>query len=91
MCDNAGSHIRVYNTDTMTELRNWHLPVRARLQLTVKVICGLFRPKTLAMLPKSCIFKDWGYCQNRLWTSLGLAADNQGRLLVAENGPRQQC
>jgi len=42
--DSAANQIRVYNTETMTEVRSWSFPSQG-ITVDANVICGLFRPR----------------------------------------------
>lgn len=92
--DPAGDKIRVYDREDMTELRSWSFPRPGKLTVD--------RQNNLWIIQTA---KDGNKSKIRHYTNTGkqlpeeitdvveptaLTVDRQGRLLVAENGPRQQ-
>jgi hypothetical protein len=92
--DNADSRIRVYNTDTMAELRNWTLARPRQIAVDGQGNLWIIQAKDASHAPKILHYSKTGKLLSKQIMDVveptALAVDNQGRLLVAENGLRQQ-
>lgn len=92
--DSAANRIRVYDTETLAELRSW--PVDRPKQIAVDPQSNLWilQAKDPTNPPKILHYSKTGTLLSQKITDVvdptALAIDPQGRLLVTENGPRQQ-
>ena len=89
--DFAGNRIRVYNSDTMQDLRSWS--VSGPQQIAVDRKGELWVIQKDGKSPKILHYSKTGTQLSGQITGIdatALAVDNQGRLLVAANGPSQQ-
>jgi hypothetical protein len=92
--DSGTNRIRVYHSETLAELRSW--PVDRPKQIAVDTQSNLWilQAKDPSNPPKILHYSKTGTLLSQKITDVveptALAIDNQGRLLVAENGPRQQ-
>jgi len=92
--DSAANRIRVYNSETLAELRSW--PVDRPKQIAVDPQSNLWilQAKDATNPPKILHYSKTGTLLSQKITDVvdptALAIDPQGRLLVTENGPRQQ-
>ncbi|MEG4352952.1 hypothetical protein QUA74_24840 [Microcoleus sp. LAD1_D3] len=92
--DSAANRIRVYDSETLAELRSW--PVDRPKQIAVDTQSNLWilQAKDASNPPKILHYSKAGTLLSQKITDVvdptALAIDPQGRLLVTENGPRQQ-
>ena len=92
--DSATNRIRVYDTETLAELRSW--PVDRPKQIAVDTQSNLWilQEKDASNPPKILHYSNTGTLLSQKITDVveptAIAIDPQGRLLVTENGPRQQ-
>jgi hypothetical protein len=102
--DYAANRIRVYDTETMNELRNWAFtrPGQIALDSVALATSGasgqgnlwIIQAKDANNTPKILHYSKTGKQLSEQITGVGeptaIAVDNQGRLLVTDNGLRQQ-
>lgn len=97
--DSTANRIRVYDTETMTELRNWEFTRPGQIAVDGQGNLWIIQTKETSSVLSDASAKLMHYSKtgNLLAEQITgvvepstLAVDNQGRLLVAENGPRQQ-
>jgi hypothetical protein len=92
--DKATNQIRVYSTDTMTELRSWSFSRPGQITVDRRGDLWIVQAKDDRNPPKILHYSKTGTPLPEKITDVidptALAVDKQGRLLVAENGPRQQ-
>lgn len=92
--DSAANRIRVYNTETMTKLRNWEFTRPGQIAVDSQGNLWIIQAKDASNAPKILHYSKTGTQLPEQITDVvdpsAIAVDNQGRLLVAENGPRQQ-
>ncbi len=92
--DSKANRIRVYDTEKMTELRSWPLPRPRSITVDRKGNLWIIQNKDNGNPPTILSYSKTGKLLSGKITDVveptALAVDNQGRLLVAENGPRQQ-
>lgn len=86
--DSAANKIRVYNTETMQELRSFNLAKPGNI--TVDKTGNLWIIKNNQVVNYSKQGKQLTYRISNLNNPSAVAIDNRGRLLVAENGQSQQ-
>ena len=86
--DNAANKVRVYSTLTMKELRSFNLEEPGNIAVDKKGSLWIIRDNEIVHYSKQG--KKLRGVISRLQNPTALAVDNRGRLLVAENGPRQQ-
>ncbi|MBH8576759.1 hypothetical protein I8752_27965 [Nostocaceae cyanobacterium CENA369] len=92
--DAASDRIRVYNTDTMKELRSFSVARAGAIAIDKQKNLWILQSKNGSTAAKIGRYSPTG---KQLPQQIGdvieptaIAIDNQNRLLVAENGPRQQ-
>lgn len=91
--DSAANRIRVYNTETMSEVRSWSVARPRQIAVDRQGEVWIIQVED-GNAPKLLHYSNTGTLLSGQITDVveptALAVDNQGRLLVAENGPRQQ-
>ena len=92
--DAGENRIRVYNTETMNELRSWSATRPQQIAVERDGNLWVILSKDNSNAPKILHYSKTGKLLPEKITDIGeasaIAIDNQGRLLVADNGPRQQ-
>ncbi len=92
--DRAANRIRVYDTETMNEVRSWSFARPRQIAVDPQGDLWIIQAKGASNAPKILHYSKTGTLLSGQITDVvaptALAVDNQGRLLVAENGPRQQ-
>ncbi|MEG5042774.1 MULTISPECIES: hypothetical protein [unclassified Microcoleus] len=92
--DSAANRIRVYDAETMAELRSWSVDRPKQIAVDTQSNLWILQAKDATNPPKILHYSKTGTLLSKKITDVvdptALAIDNQGRLLVAENGPRQQ-
>ena len=92
--DSAANRIRVYDAETMAELRSWSVERPQQMAVDSQGDLWIIQGKDATNSPKILNYSKTGTLLSKKITDVvdptSLAIDNQGRLLVAENGPRQQ-
>ncbi|HEY9608345.1 hypothetical protein, partial [Allocoleopsis sp.] len=92
--DSAANRIRVYDAETLAELRSWSVDRPRQMAVDRQGDIWIIQAKDASNSPKILNFSKTGTLLSKEITEVvdptALAIDNQGRLLVAENGPRQQ-
>lgn len=92
--DPAENRIRVYDTEMMTELRSWSLKNPRQITVDRQGNLWIIQAKDGSNAPKILHYSKTGEKLPSQITGVveptAIAVDNQGRLMVAENGPRQQ-
>jgi hypothetical protein len=92
--DKATNRIRVYSTGTMTELRSWSFERPGQITVDRQGNLWVVQTKDSRNPPKILHYSKTGTPLPEKITDVvdptALAVDKQDRLLVAENGPRQQ-
>ncbi|MEG4321331.1 MULTISPECIES: hypothetical protein [unclassified Microcoleus] len=92
--DRAANRIRVYNTETLTELRSWPSDRPKQIAVDAQSNLWILQAKDASNPPQILHYSKTGTLLSQKITDVvdptALAIDPQGRLLVAENGPRQQ-
>jgi hypothetical protein len=92
--DRSTNRIRVYDSETMTELRSWSSDRPKQIAVDTQNNLWIIQAKDAANPAKILHYSNTGTLLSQKITDVidptALAIDNQGRLLVAENGPRQQ-
>jgi len=93
--DSAANQIRVYDTRTMKQLRNWSFARPGQIAVDRQDNLWIIQAKDGSNAPKILKYSKTGKLLSAQITDVveptGLAVDQQGRLLVAENGSRQQA
>jgi hypothetical protein len=86
--------IRVCDSETLAELRSWSSDRPKQIAVDTHSNLWILQAKDATNPPKILHYSKTGTLLSKKITDLvdptALAMDNQGRLLVAENGPRQQ-
>ncbi len=92
--DSATNRIRVYDTETMAELRSWSSDRPKQIAIDPESNLWILQAKDASNPPKILHYSNTGTLLSQKITDVveptAIAIDPQGRLLVAENGPRQQ-
>lgn len=92
--DPGTKRIRVYDSETMTELRSWSVDRPKQIAVDPQRNLWILQAKDATNPPKILHYSKTGTLLSQKITDVvdptALAIDNQGRLLVTENGPRQQ-
>lgn len=92
--DSAANRIRVYDTETLAELRSWSSDRPKQIAVDPQSNLWILQAKDATNPPKILHYSKTGTLLSQKITDVvdptALAIDRQGRLLVAENGPRQQ-
>ena len=92
--DSAANRIRVYDTETLAELRSWSSDRPKQIAVDTQNNLWILQTKDASNPPKILHYSKTGTLLSQKITDVvdptALAIDRQGRLLVAENGPRQQ-
>jgi hypothetical protein len=92
--DSKANRIRVYDAEKMTELRSWPFARPQNIAVDRTGNLWIIQNKDGSSPPKILSYSKTGkLLLGRIIDVVeptALAVDNQGRLLVAENGPRQQ-
>ncbi|MBE9033657.1 hypothetical protein [aff. Roholtiella sp. LEGE 12411] len=92
--DFASDRIRVYNTDTMKELRSFSVARPGAITVDRQENLWIIQSENSSNSAKILHYSQTGKQLPQQITDVieptAIALDNQGRLLVAENGPRQQ-
>lgn len=92
--DNGANLVRVYDTEKMTELRNWSFTSPGQIAFDSQENLWIIQSKNSG---QGSVIRRYSRTGKQLPELIAdvvdpsaIAIDNQGRLLVAENGPRQQ-
>jgi hypothetical protein len=92
--DSKANRIRVYDPEKMTELRSWPFARPQNIAVDRTGNLWIIQNKDGSNSPKILSYSKTGKLLSGKIIDVveptALAVDNQGRLLVAENGPRQQ-
>ncbi len=92
--DPAANRIRVYDTETMAELRNWTFARPRQVTSDSQGNLWIIQAGDTSNAPKILHSSKTGTLLSQQVTGVvdptALTIDKKGRLLVAENGPRQQ-
>ncbi|MEH2025393.1 hypothetical protein [Nostoc sp.] len=92
--DSATNHIRVYNTDTMKELRSFTVANPGAITIDPQKNLWIIQSKNGGNPAKILHYSQSGKQLPQQIADIveptAIAIDHQGKLLVAENGPRQQ-
>jgi hypothetical protein len=92
--DRSTNRIRVYDSETMIELRSWSIDRPKQIAVDTQSNLWILQAKDASNPPQILHYSKTGTLLSQKITDVvdptALAIDNQGRLLVAENGPRQQ-
>lgn len=92
--DSGTKRIRVYDSETMTELRSWSVDRPKQIAVDTQSNLWILQAKDASNPPKILHYSKTGTLLSQKITDVvdptALAIDPQGRLLVAENGDRQQ-
>lgn len=92
--DPVTNRIRVYNTETMTELRSFPAERPGQIAVDRQGNLWLIQTKDKSNPSKILQYAKTGNLLSKQITDVAdptaLAVDNKGRLLVADNGPQQQ-
>jgi sugar lactone lactonase YvrE len=92
--DNAANFIRVYDKRTMKEVRHFSVPRPGKIAIDKKGNLWVIQSKNgknpTKILHYSPTGKQLPVGITNIVEPSAIAIDNQGRLLVADNGPRQQ-
>ncbi len=92
--DAANQLIRVYNPNTMTETRNFSVANPGKIAVDLQGNLWIIQPKKATTAAKIVRYSPAGLFLGQQITTVvdptAIAIDNQGRLLVAENGVLQQ-
>ncbi len=92
--DRSTNRIRVYDSETMTELRSLSIDRPKQIAVDTQSNLWILQAKDATNPPKILHYSKTGTLLSQKITDVvdptALAIDNQGRLLVAENGHRQQ-
>jgi hypothetical protein len=92
--DSGTNRIRVYDAETLVELRSWSSARPRQMAVDSQGDMWIIQAKDASNSPKILNYSKTGTLLSKKITDVvdptALAIDNQGRLLVAENGPRQQ-
>lgn len=86
--DSAANKIRVYNSSTMQELRSFNVEEPGNIAVDKKGNLWIIQDNEIGHYSKQG--KQLTEVISKLNNPSAVAVDNRGRLLVAENGPRQQ-
>lgn len=86
--DNAANKVRVYNTDTMQELRSFNFTKPGNIAVDKTGNLWIIQNNKVVNYSKQG--KPLAYRISNFQNPSAVAIDNRGRLLVAENGDRQQ-
>jgi hypothetical protein len=92
--DRSTNRIRIYDSETMKELRSWSIDRPKQIAVDTQSTLWILQAKDATNPPKILHYSKAGTLLSQKITDVvdptALAIDSQGRLLVAENGPRQQ-
>lgn len=92
--DSVANRVYLYSTQTMAELRSWSVDRPQQMVVDSQGDIWIIQAKDASNSPKILNFSKTGTLLSKQITDIvdptALAIDNKGRLLVAENGPRQQ-
>ena len=92
--DHATNRIRVYDSETLAELRSWPVDRPGHLAVDSQDNIWIIQAKNANNPPQILNYSKTGTLLSKQITDVAdptaLAIDNQDRLLVADNGPRQQ-
>ncbi|MEG4280886.1 hypothetical protein QUA62_25965 [Microcoleus sp. MON1_C1] len=92
--DRSTNRIRVYDSETLAELRSWSSDRPKQIAVDTQSNLWILQAKDASNPSKILHYSKTGTLLSQKITDVidptALAIDNQGRLLVAENGPRQQ-
>jgi hypothetical protein len=92
--DPGANRIRVYNSETMTQIRTWVVPRPGPIAVDRQGNLWIIQTKDASNASKILHYSQTGRQLPKQITGVGeptaIAIDNQGRLLVADNGPQQQ-
>jgi sugar lactone lactonase YvrE len=91
--DSGSNRIRVFNSDTMAELRSWSFARPGRITVDAKGDLWIIQPQEASNPAKILRYSKTGTLLPQQITDVVMPtalAYSQGKLLVAENGPRQQ-
>ena len=92
--DSSTNRIRVYDSETMTELRSWSVERPKQIAVDPQSNLWILQAKDATNPPKILHYSKTGTLLSQKITDVvdptAIAIDPQGRLLVTENGPRQQ-
>ncbi|MBD2384428.1 hypothetical protein [Cylindrospermum sp. FACHB-282] len=92
--DAAANRIRVYNTDTMQELDSFAVALPGAITVDLQGNLWIIQGKNGSNLAKISHYSQRGKKLPQQIADVveptAIAIDHQGRLLLAENGPRQQ-
>jgi hypothetical protein len=92
--DSSTNRIRVYDSETLAELRSWSSDRPKQIAVDPQSNLWILQGKDASNPPKILHYSQTGTLLSQKITDVvdptALAIDPQGRLLVAENGPRQQ-
>jgi hypothetical protein len=94
LSDYAANRVRVYNALTMKELRSWTVARPQQIALDAQGNLWIIQGKDASKAPKILHYSKTGQQLPKQIAGVidptAIAVDKQGRLLVTENGPRQQ-
>jgi len=92
--DHSTNRIRVYDSETLAELRSWSSDRPNQIAVDNQSNLWILQEKDASNPPKILHYSKTGTLLSQKITDVvdptALAITPQGRLLVAENGPRQQ-
>jgi hypothetical protein len=92
--DSAANRVRVYDAETMAELRSWSVDRPRQMAVDTQGNLWIIQAKDASNPPQILNYSKTGTLLSKEITDVvdptALTIDNQGRLLVAENGSRQQ-
>jgi hypothetical protein len=91
--DNAANRIRVYDAQTLTELRSWTMARPGQMAVDGQGNLWIIQGKDASNAPKILKYSKTGALSRQITGIVdptAIAVDNQGRLLVTENGLSQQ-
>lgn len=91
--DGVANQIRVYSTRSMRQLRNWSFARPGQITVDRQGNLWIIQAKDGSNKPKILQYSKAGKQLSAITDVVeptALAIDNQGRLMVTENGPRQQ-
>jgi len=92
--DHSTNRIRVYDSETLAELRSWSSDRPKQIAVDNQSNLWILQEKDASNPPKILHYSKTGTLLSQKITDVvdptALAITPQGRLLVAENGPRQQ-
>jgi hypothetical protein len=92
--DPADNRVRIYNTDTMQELQNFPVPNPGQITVDRQGNLWIIQNKKDKTPAKILHYSKQGQqlpgIIKEVVEPTAIAVNNQGRLLVADNGPRQQ-